>query len=192
MARTGSQKPLPGLNPPAFKLEQGKTAYIGMGSNLGDRIASIAEAARRIADLPGTRVIALSSLFETAPLNVPGGPFINAVMAIVTGMGPRRLLEDLLEREAAMGRKRQGPGAQPRNIDLDLLLYGELVVREKGLIIPHPGIFSRRFVLDPLSEIDPDLRIPLACGGFSEPVSLLRDHLGDQRVVKIGPLEAFA
>ncbi|MBN2720523.1 MAG: 2-amino-4-hydroxy-6-hydroxymethyldihydropteridine diphosphokinase [Proteobacteria bacterium] len=171
---------------------QEKTAYIGLGSNVGDRIANIAEAARKIADLPGTRAIALSSLFETAPLSVRGGPFINAVMAIVTGMGPHRLLADLLETETAMGRKRQGPGPQPRNIDLDLLLYGELVIREKGLIIPHPGIFRRRFVLDPLSEIDPDLRVPLTGGGFSEPVSLLRDHLGDQQVVKIGSLEALA
>ena len=159
-----------------------------MGSNLGDRIASISEAVRRITDLPDTRVKAMSSLFETAPLKVPGGSFLNAVIAIATGMGPRRLLEGLLETEAAMGRKRQGPEPEPRNIDLDLLLYGELVVREKGLIIPHPGIFRRRFVLDPLSEIAPDLRIPLSGGGFSEPVSLLKDHIRDQQVVKIGPL----
>ena len=140
-------------------------------------------------DLPGIRVLAVSSLFETAPVKVRGGAFINAVMALETGVAPYPLLKALLRTETDMGRKRQGGGPGPRNIDLDLLLYGDLVIREKGLIIPHPGILERRFVLEPLAEIAPDLRIPLAGGTFSEPVAALKERCGDQQVSKIGRMD---
>ena len=166
-----------------------RTAYIGLGSNQGDRIRFIAEAVRRVEDLPGTRVLAISSLFETAPVKVRGGHFINAVIAVSTGMEPLGLLEGLMRTETEMGRKREKSGPDPRNIDLDLLLYEDQVIREKELIIPHPGILERRFVLEPLAEIAPDLRIPLADGTLSEPVSTLKERCRDQQVSKIGPLK---
>ncbi len=166
-----------------------QTAYIGLGSNKGDRVRLIAEAVRKVKRLPLTRVLALSSLFETAPVQVRGGFFINAVMAVATEMDPRQLLESLMKTETEMGRKREGKGPAPRNIDLDLLLYGDLVVREKSLIVPHPGILDRRFVLEPLAEIAPDLRIPLPDGTFSEAVSTLKDRCREQQVFKIGSLD---
>lgn len=168
-----------------------QTAYVGLGSNEGDRVRLIAEAVRKVENLPGVRVLALSSLFETAPIQVRGGFFINAVMAVATEMEPHRLLKDLMRTETEMGRKREGSGPDPRNIDLDLLLYGDLVIREKALVIPHPGILERRFVLEPLAEIAPNLRIPLADGTFSEPVSTLKERCREQKVAKIGRLEDF-
>ena len=168
-----------------------ETAYIGLGSNEGDRISFILEAVGRVGNLPGIRVLALSSLFETAPVGMGGGLFINAVMAVATRIGPRRLFEGLMETEAAMGRKREGPRPAPRNIDLDLLLYGDLVIREKDLVVPHPRILQRRFVLEPLAQIAPGLRIPMADGTFSGEISTLREGLEDQEVADIGPIEGF-
>ena len=168
-----------------------ETAYIGLGSNEGERISFILEAVERVGSLPGIRVLALSSLFETAPVGMGGGLFINAVMAAAARTGPRRLFDGLMETEAAMGRKREGPGPAARNIDLDLLLYGDLVIREKDLVVPHPGILDRRFVLEPLAQIAPGLRIPLDDGTFSETVSVLTEGLEDQEVVDIGPVEGF-
>jgi len=130
-------------------------AYVGLGANLGDREATI----RRAAELIGaTR---LSTLIETEPWGYADQPrFLNAVAELETDEGPHALLERLLEVERALGRTREGPRYGPRVIDLDLLLYGDEVVDEPGLTVPHPHLQERRFALEPLAELAPDLEIP--------------------------------
>ncbi len=164
-------------------------AYIGLGSNEGDRTFFIADAVNRIGGLPGLSILALSPLYETVPVDVAGGPFINAVIMVETGMGPHRLLGSLLEIEAGLGRVRSGPGPMPRNIDLDLLLYGDRLIREKGLVIPHPRMADRRFVLEPLSRIAPDLRMPFSDKTVAEAAGLLRAQRPEQGIRRIGNLE---
>ena len=128
--------------------------YVGLGSNLGDRAANLAEARRRLND--SGRIIAASSIYETAPWGVdPGQPdYLNQVVAMATPLPPSGLLELLLSIEREMGRVRGAPG-DPRLIDLDLLLYGEEVINEPGLTLPHPRMSERAFVLAPLAEIAP-------------------------------------
>ena len=131
------------------------TAYIGLGSNLGDRGATI-EAA--IAALPG--LVAVSRLRETAPVGVlDQPPFLNGAAAIETTLSPRELLTTLFAIERELGRERRQRWG-PRTIDLDLLLYGEAVVDEPGLTVPHPRLHERRFALEPLHELDPELVVP--------------------------------
>ncbi len=130
-------------------------AYVGLGANLGDREATI----RRAAALIGAS--RLSTLIETEPWGYADQPrFLNAVAELETDEGPRALLERLLEVERALGRTREGPRYGPRTIDLDLLLYGDEVVDEPGLTVPHPHLHERRFALEPLAELAPDLEIP--------------------------------
>ena len=130
-------------------------AYVGLGANLGGREATI----RRAAELIGaTR---LSALIETEPWGYADQPrFLNAVAELETDESPRALLERLLEVERALGRTREGPRYGPRVIDLDLLLYGDEVVDEPGLTVPHPHLHERRFALEPLAELAPELEIP--------------------------------
>ena len=130
-------------------------AYIGLGSNLGDREATI-EAA--IAALPG--VVAVSRLRETAPVGVlDQPPFLNGAAALATTLTPSELLGKLLAIERELGRERRERWG-PRTIDLDLLLYGDAVVDEPGLTVPHPRLHERRFALEPLHELDPELVVP--------------------------------
>jgi len=110
---------------------------------------------------------------------------------IETRMEPHRLLSGLQEIESGMGRTRNGPGPAPRNIDLDLLLYGNRVIRENGLIIPHPRMADRRFVLEPLSEIAPDLRMPFSDKTVADAAGTLKDRCPEQRIARIGNLEEF-
>ncbi|MER3408648.1 MAG: 2-amino-4-hydroxy-6-hydroxymethyldihydropteridine diphosphokinase [Thermoleophilia bacterium] len=136
-------------------------AYVGVGANLGDREASIARALELLAAEPGVEVAAVSSLRETQPVGyLDQPPFLNGAAALDTCLSPRALLERLLAIEQALGRRRQGPRFGPRVIDLDLLLYGDLAVDEPGLTVPHPRLSERRFVLEPLSELAPDLVVP--------------------------------
>jgi 2-amino-4-hydroxy-6-hydroxymethyldihydropteridine diphosphokinase len=130
-------------------------AYIGLGSNLGDRESLI----RRAAELIGaTR---LSQVRETEPWGYAQQPrFLNAVAEIETTLAPRRLLDHLLDVEARLGRERIGPKWGPRTIDLDLLLYGDETVDEPGLVVPHPRLVEREFVLEPLADLVPWLKIP--------------------------------
>jgi 2-amino-4-hydroxy-6-hydroxymethyldihydropteridine diphosphokinase len=131
------------------------TAYIGLGSNLGDREATI-EAA--IAALPG--VVAVSRLRETEPVGVlDQPPFLNGAAALETTLSPRELLGTLLAIERELGRERRERWG-PRTIDLDLLLYGDAVVDEPGLTVPHPRLHERHFALEPLHELDPELVVP--------------------------------
>jgi 2-amino-4-hydroxy-6-hydroxymethyldihydropteridine diphosphokinase len=156
-------------------------AFIGLGANLGDREAQVRRAIAALAELPGTRLLAASSLYRSAPVGVGAQPdFINAVAAIETQLAPRPLLEALLAAERRFGRRREFPGA-PRTLDLDLLLYGDRVIAEPGLIVPHPRMHERAFVLAPLAEIAPDIAIP----GKGSAGTLLR-ACADQKVVKTG------
>jgi 2-amino-4-hydroxy-6-hydroxymethyldihydropteridine diphosphokinase len=130
-------------------------AHVGLGSNLGDRESLIREAAELIG---ATR---LSAIHETEPWGYTNQPaFLNAAAELETMLEPRALLDHLLDVERRLGRERIGPRWGPRTIDLDLLLYGERVVDEPGLIVPHPLLLERMFVLAPLAELIPTQKIP--------------------------------
>jgi 2-amino-4-hydroxy-6-hydroxymethyldihydropteridine diphosphokinase len=130
-------------------------AYVGVGANLGDRGATISAA---LGALPG--VVGVSELRETEPVGVVGQPpFLNGAVALETELGPRELLETLLGIERELGRERRERWG-PRTIDLDLLLYGDETIDEPGLTVPHPRLHERRFVLEPLLDLDSDLEIP--------------------------------
>jgi len=136
-------------------------AYVGLGSNLGDREHMLWGAIHMLAFNPEVDVAAVSSIRETDPVGLADQPrFLNAAAAIETELGPRALLDLLLSIERELGRTREGPRFGPRTIDLDLLLYGDEVVDEPGLTVPHPRLHERRFVLEPLVELDPDLTVP--------------------------------
>ena len=131
--------------------------YVGLGSNLGDREATM----RRAIELLGDEVVAVSSFRETDPVGYEDQPrFLNGAVALETELSPRELLDRLLAVERDLGRTRDGPRYGPRTIDLDLLLYGDVVVDERGLRVPHPRLAERRFALEPLAELDPSLTIP--------------------------------
>ena len=135
-------------------------AYVGIGANLGDPGAQVAAAFEALAALPGTRVIARSSLYRSAPVGVgPQPDFINAAAGLETSLAASALLEALLAIEARHGRERPHPGAA-RTLDLDLLLYGTDTIATPALAVPHPRLHQRRFVLEPLAEIAPGLDVP--------------------------------
>lgn len=155
----------------------GETAYLSLGSNLGDRAANLREALAQL-DVAG-RLLAVSAFYETQPVDVPDQPwFLNCVAAIETDKTPRELLQLALRVEAAMGRLRmREKGA--RKIDIDIVLFGDWVVDEPGLNIPHPAMHQRRFVLEPLVEIAPEARHP-ALGKTAQ--ELLASLAGGQMV----------
>jgi 2-amino-4-hydroxy-6-hydroxymethyldihydropteridine diphosphokinase len=133
---------------------------VALGANLGDPVRQIRSALRALQALPGTRVTRVSSLYRNPPEGELDQPeFVNAVAQLVTGIGPRELLERLLGIERAHGRVRGRPNA-PRALDLDIVLYGERVIAEPGLVVPHPRMLRRAFVLVPLAEIAPDAVVP--------------------------------
>jgi 2-amino-4-hydroxy-6-hydroxymethyldihydropteridine diphosphokinase len=135
-------------------------AYIGLGSNLADPVAQVSQALEALGGLPQTRVVARSSLYRSAPVGYLDQPdFINAVARLETELAPRALLDALLALELQCGRTREFLNA-PRTLDLDVLLYDDLVHHEHGLTIPHPQMHLRAFVLQPLLEIAPDCVIP--------------------------------
>jgi 2-amino-4-hydroxy-6-hydroxymethyldihydropteridine diphosphokinase len=136
-------------------------AYIGLGSNLGDREESLRRAVELLGDEPEIEIVAVSSVRETDPVDFVDQPrFLNAAAEVETRLRARALLERLLAVEQALGRRRDGPRFGPRTIDLDLLLYGNEVVDEPGLTVPHPRLAERRFVLEPLHELAPGLVVP--------------------------------
>jgi 2-amino-4-hydroxy-6-hydroxymethyldihydropteridine diphosphokinase len=140
----------------------GVTAYVGLGANLGDREATIRRAVELLAATPGIEIVAVSMLRETDPVGYADQPrFLNGAVALETELAPRALLDRLLEVERELGRVRgEGPRFGPRTIDLDLLLHGDEVVDDPGLVLPHPRLAERRFVLEPLHELDPGLTLP--------------------------------
>ncbi len=135
-------------------------AFVGLGSNLNDPKAQVLSALRALERIPGSRVLARSSLYRSAPLGFLEQPdFINAVAVLETELAPRDLLQALLALEQDHGRTREFRNA-PRTLDLDLLMYGEMQHREPGLTLPHPEMHKRAFVLEPLLEVAPDCVIP--------------------------------
>jgi 2-amino-4-hydroxy-6-hydroxymethyldihydropteridine diphosphokinase len=141
------------------------TAYIALGSNLGDRRGYLCRARELLAETPGVLVSASSSLYETTPVGGPAGqePYLNAVLRLETTLPPQSLLATCLAIEALLGRQRTIPWG-PRSIDLDLLLYGAARIDEPDLTVPHPRLHLRTFVLVPLCELAPDLFHPtLGC-----------------------------
>ncbi|MGI8607117.1 MAG: 2-amino-4-hydroxy-6-hydroxymethyldihydropteridine diphosphokinase [Gaiellaceae bacterium] len=136
-------------------------AYVGLGSNLGDRDATLLRALELLAGETGVAVASVSAFRETEPVGYVDQPrFLNAVAAVDTDLPARELLARLLGVERALGRRRDGPRFGPRTVDLDLLLYGDATIEELGLSVPHPRLAERRFVLEPLAELDPALVLP--------------------------------
>lgn len=135
--------------------------FLGLGSNEGDRLGAL-NAAREELGRRGVEVVASSSVYETAPqgevLDQPD--FLNACLAIETDLDPERLLDACKEVERALGRVSGGPRHGPRPIDVDVLLLGDLVYESDRLTLPHPEVSARRFVLEPLLELDPGLTLP--------------------------------
>jgi 2-amino-4-hydroxy-6-hydroxymethyldihydropteridine diphosphokinase len=137
-----------------------KTAFLGLGSNLGDREANLREAVQRL-EAAEIRVLRRSSLYETAPQDLLDQPwFLNTVVEVETSLFPLQLLARIRQIERDMGRRRITPKG-PRNIDIDILFYGRTVIATAELEVPHPRMAQRRFVLEPLAEIAPDFRDPL-------------------------------
>ena len=150
-----------------MKLE---SAYIALGSNLKNPAAQVKAAFEELAMLPQTRLVQVSSLYCSAPAGYADQPdFVNAVAHIETALTPRALLDELLAIEQRRGRVRDFQNA-PRTLDLDILLYGDAVIDEPGLTIPHPRMHERAFVLFPLAEIAPGVTLP-EVGGVSELLS---------------------
>ena len=137
--------------------------FIGLGSNLGDRARHIHDALRELAQVGDVCVVACSSLHETEPVGGPAGQprFLNAVAELATELEPRALLVRLLEIEQRHGRQRTVPNG-PRTLDLDLLLYGQRIVDEPDLHVPHPRMWQRSFVLEPLAEVCDEQRLEQA------------------------------
>jgi 2-amino-4-hydroxy-6-hydroxymethyldihydropteridine diphosphokinase len=136
-------------------------AFVGLGANLGDREETLRRAVELLGAEEGVDVVAVSALRETDPVGVVEQPrFLNGATEIETRLPPRELLETLLRLERKLGRVRGGIRWGPRTVDLDLLVYGDEEIDEPGLHVPHPRLHERRFALQPLAELDPELVIP--------------------------------
>lgn len=134
-------------------------AWIGLGANLGDARRTLAEALAEIARIERTRLLGVSSLYRSAPVDAQGPDFMNAVALVDTALGPEELLDALQAIERAHGRERSHRNA-PRTLDLDLLAFGDRVQQGPRLTLPHPRLHMRAFVLAPLAELAPGLRLP--------------------------------
>jgi 2-amino-4-hydroxy-6-hydroxymethyldihydropteridine diphosphokinase len=139
---------------------QTHVACVALGANIGEPLRQIEAGFSALAALPGTRLIARSSLYRSAPVGYADQPdFINAVAMIETALTPHALLDAVLNIERVNGRIREFPNA-PRTLDLDIVLYGDVVLQEPGLTIPHARMLERAFVMLPLAEIAPDVVVP--------------------------------
>ena len=158
-------------------------AYIGLGSNMGDKVANLKKAVLELGKVPGNKVLAVSSFYKTEPVGgVEQDWFVNAAAEIETSLTPRELLNKLLYIEKNLGRVRDARWG-PRVIDLDILLYDDLVMDEEGLSIPHPYLHERGFVLVPLAEIAPKVIHPKFKKSISE---LMRGIHDNKKIEKIG------
>jgi 2-amino-4-hydroxy-6-hydroxymethyldihydropteridine diphosphokinase len=137
-------------------------AFVGLGSNLGDRERLLGGAVDQLRALPGTEVRAVSSLRDTEPVGFVDQPrFLNGAVELETALDAEKLLAELLRIERLLGRDREAvPTGGPRTVDLDLLLYGDERLEAPGLEVPHPRLHERRFVLEPLAELDSALQVP--------------------------------
>jgi len=156
--------------------------YLGLGSNEGDRLAAL-RAAREALGARDVEVVASSSVYETAPqgkiLDQPD--FLNACVAVETELGPEELLDACKDVERALGRVPDGPRHGPRPIDIDVLLLGQVTHRSDRLTLPHPEVTARRFVLEPLLELDPPLALP-----DGTPLASFTSDVSDQPVRSVG------
>jgi len=162
----------------------GIICYIGIGSNLGNPIQNCQIAMEKVSGVDGVKLIKVSSFYLTEPVDINTdkhqGWFINAVCEIRTNLSARDLLQKLQDIETVMGRKREIKG-EPRVIDLDLLFYGQDIINEDDLKVPHPEIDKRRFVLEPLSEIASFYIHP----AFGVSIRGLKDRLSDKKIVEL-------
>lgn len=160
-------------------------AYIALGSNLGDRELNLLRAVSELGRLRGCRVTALSRFYETSPVGMPDNTpaFLNAVLRLTTESSPRQLLDELLRIERQVFGRSASATPVSRRMDLDLLLYGDQMLDEPGLTVPHPRLAQRRFVLQPLAEIAPNLVEPSSGRTISD---LLANLQSEERV---SPLE---
>ena len=158
--------------------------YLGLGSNVGDRLGNL-RGAREAIEHRGIAVVASSSVYETAPqgeiLDQPD--FLNACIAIDTELGPEELLDECKAVERELGREPGGVRHSPRPIDVDVLLLGDIELVTDRLRLPHAEILSRRFVLEPLLELDPELVLPNGTVAAERLAGVM-----DQRVTRVGPL----
>ncbi len=162
------------------------TAYIGVGSNLGNKAQNCLKALEHMAQGSHTSVEARSSLYRTEPVgNKDQDWFVNCVAKIKTPLAPRELLSFLLAIERAMGRERKEKWG-PRVIDLDILFYGDMVVEQEGLTIPHPLIKERRFVLVPMAELAPNFLHPVLGKNMAQLLALCPSEGQEVRPLEMG------
>ena len=136
--------------------------FVGVGSNEGDRLATISRGVQALGAIAGVRIIQMALVAETTPVGgPPQGPYLNTVVEVDTTIPPRELLQSLKAIERQLGRKPSNVRWAPRPIDLDLLLYGDVIIREPDLEVPHPRMHERRFVLEPLAQLAPDVMHPV-------------------------------
>jgi 2-amino-4-hydroxy-6-hydroxymethyldihydropteridine diphosphokinase len=148
--------------------------FLGVGSNEGERLAQISQALRTLSVVEGIRLIQMATVIETEPVGgPPQGPYLNTVVEIETALEPAALLRALKAIERAAGRRPSAEQWEPRPIDLDVLLYDDRVLNEPALIIPHPRMHERRFVLEPLAQLAPQLLHPI----LKQTVTNLLDRL---------------
>lgn len=153
--------------------------FVGLGANLGDTAATLLRAEQALAELPATQVVAVSPRYRSAPVQASGPDYLNAVVELATTLEPEPLLAALQAIESACGRQRPYLNA-PRTLDLDLLLYGQRTLDTPSLILPHPRMHERAFVLIPLLDIAPDIEHP-AWG----PARALRAGVAEQVIERL-------
>ena len=157
-------------------------AYVGIGSNLDEPRRRVEAAFDALALIPDTGLEARSPLYRSAPLGPPGQPdYVNAAAALSTALAPARLLAALQEIEAGQGRRRDGERWGARTLDLDLLLFGDVVIDTPALTLPHPGLTARNFVVYPLADVAPALVLP-----DGQRLVDLRDRLGGEGLERLG------
>jgi 2-amino-4-hydroxy-6-hydroxymethyldihydropteridine diphosphokinase len=155
-----------------------KSVYLSLGSNVDDRAANLRTALGLLGRVG--QVIAVSSFYETEPVEFTAQPwFLNCAAQLETEQMPKQLMKHILDLEQEMGRRRQQKKG-PRNIDIDILLFGSSIIETRGLIVPHPGLHTRRFVLEPLAEIAPEVRHPV----FKRTIRELLDALPPGQAVR--------
>ena len=155
-----------------------KSVYLSLGSNVGDRAGNLNTALGLLGSVG--KIVAVSSFYETEPVEISAQPwFLNCAAKLDTEKMPKQLMKGILDLEREMGRVR-GQNKGPRNIDIDILLFGSSVIETQGLIVPHPALHERRFVLEPLTEIAAEVRHPV----FKRTMRQLRDALPPGQAVR--------